>query len=138
MKAKSRKNRLVQCYARVLKETHAPAEPNIFGSVIQNLFKKIDPLPELTEDNLDIVTEKRPRGRPRKLRNNKDGKLTHKIEFDPSECKVLDPTVTMKMVNDFRFHYRVNDIPLERSLERICKSYHISYTQAHKVLAAEF
>jgi hypothetical protein len=144
MNARSRKHRIGQIYSqsfkKVVKETIAKPKVSPFDAAIQNLlFKTIDPLPTLIEDNLDIVTEKRPRGRPRKQQpDTRTDHHTHKIECDDILSKTLNFATLRSMIADFRYHRIMNKIPLQPSLERIVKSYNITYKQAHSILESEF
>lgn len=146
MKARSRKRALEQRFSKasvIQKPTPVVQKPKVcpFSHAVQGLLMKdIQPITEIVDD-LEVL-QKKPRGRPRKYFPNaeiREDKLTHKIEDEDSILpKSIQKDTLKMMVKDFRHHYIVNQIPLQRSLERICQSYKITYKQAHTMLHEEF
>lgn len=103
------------------------------------LFKELKPIQELVEDDLEVL-EKKPRGRPRKYfpeSEQREDKHTHKMD-DVVTIKPIGPNQKLKMVEMFRFHYKVNGLPLNAALERIEQAFNIPHRQAHQLLEKEF
>lgn len=120
------------------KKEETTSEPKVCRA-FELLFKEVAPIQELLEDDLEIL-EKKPRGRPRKYFPNaevRDDKHTHKIP-DVSIIKPIGPNQKLKMVEMFRFHYKVNGLPLNAALERIEKAFNIPHRQAYMILESEF
>lgn len=147
MKQRSRKHRLELRYAQV-KSKNVPEVTVVEETPVKPcrafdlLFKDITPIQELVDDDLDIVIEKKQRGRPRKYFPDaevRDDKHTHKMDDDKAvAAKHVGGDTKLKMVEMFRYHYIVNQIPLQASLKRIEDAFKISHKQAHQILESEF
>lgn len=84
------------------------------------------------------VEEKKKRGRPRKHRNNPNGKIVHRMDNNPPDvAKQLPHDVVQQLTEDFRKFYKLHKLSLRLALNEIAKRYEISYNQAYTMLKTE-